>query len=63
MSILFQPLQVGRIEIRNRLVRSATYYGLADENGHVGDASVELMKTLTSDDLDRFQGLVKLMPN
>jgi 2,4-dienoyl-CoA reductase-like NADH-dependent reductase (Old Yellow Enzyme family) len=46
MSILFQPLQVGRIEIRNRVVRSATYYGLADENGCIGDASVELMKTL-----------------
>jgi 2,4-dienoyl-CoA reductase-like NADH-dependent reductase (Old Yellow Enzyme family) len=46
VSILFQPLQVGRIEIRNRLVRSATYYGLADENGHVGDASVELMTML-----------------
>jgi 2,4-dienoyl-CoA reductase-like NADH-dependent reductase (Old Yellow Enzyme family) len=48
VSILFQPLQVGPIEIRNRLVRSATYYGLADENGHVGDASVELMKSLAS---------------
>ena len=33
MSVLFQPLQVGRIEIRNRVVRSATYYGLADEDG------------------------------
>jgi len=46
VSILFQPQRLGRLEIRNRLVRSATYYGLADENGRVGDASVELMKTL-----------------
>jgi len=46
VSILFQPQRLGRIEIRNRLVRSATYYGLADENGCAGDASVELMKTL-----------------
>jgi len=46
VSILFQPQWLGRIEIRNRLVRSATYYGLADENGRVGDASVELMRTL-----------------
>jgi len=46
VSVLFQPQRLGRIEIRNRLVRSATYYGLADESGRVGDASVELMKTL-----------------
>jgi 2,4-dienoyl-CoA reductase-like NADH-dependent reductase (Old Yellow Enzyme family) len=46
VSVLFQPQRIGRIEIRNRLVRSATYYGLADERGRVGDASVELMKTL-----------------
>jgi 2,4-dienoyl-CoA reductase-like NADH-dependent reductase (Old Yellow Enzyme family) len=46
VSILFQPQRLGRIEIRNRLVRSATYYGLADESGRVGDASVALMKTL-----------------
>jgi 2,4-dienoyl-CoA reductase-like NADH-dependent reductase (Old Yellow Enzyme family) len=46
MSILFQPQRIGRIEIKNRLVRSATYYGLADENGCVGDPSVELMRTL-----------------
>jgi 2,4-dienoyl-CoA reductase-like NADH-dependent reductase (Old Yellow Enzyme family) len=46
VSILFQPQRVGRIELENRLVRSATYYGLADEKGRVGDASVELMKTL-----------------
>ena len=46
MSILFEKQRLGRLEIRNRLVRSATYYGLADERGCVGDASVELMRTL-----------------
>jgi 2,4-dienoyl-CoA reductase-like NADH-dependent reductase (Old Yellow Enzyme family) len=46
LSILFEPLQIGRVEIRNRFVRSATYYGLADEEGHIGDASVALMQTL-----------------
>ncbi len=51
MSILFQPQRLGRIEIQNRLVRSATYYGLADENGRVGDASVELMKTLAGNEV------------
>jgi 2,4-dienoyl-CoA reductase-like NADH-dependent reductase (Old Yellow Enzyme family) len=46
VSVLFQPQRIGRIEIRNRLVRSATYYGLADESGRVGDASVALVKSL-----------------
>ncbi len=46
MSILFEPLRIGRIEIANRFVRSATYYGLAGADGCVGDASVELMRTL-----------------
>jgi len=46
MSLLFQPLKIGRMEIQNRFLRSATYFGLADENGCVGDASVQLMKDL-----------------
>lgn len=46
MSILFEPLRIGRMEIANRFVRSATYYGLADGDGRVGDESVELMRTL-----------------
>ncbi len=51
MSVLFQPQRVGRIELENRFVRSATYYGLADELGHVGDLSVDLMRTLASNDV------------
>jgi len=46
--MLFQPQRLGRIEIQNRLIRSATYYGLADSDGRVGDTSVELMKMLAS---------------
>ena len=48
MSLLFEPLKIGRIEIQNRFVRSATYFGLADSNGCVGDLSVELMKNLAA---------------
>lgn len=48
MSLLFQPLRIGRMEIRNRFVRSATYFGLADENGCVGDRSAQLMKNLAA---------------
>jgi 2,4-dienoyl-CoA reductase-like NADH-dependent reductase (Old Yellow Enzyme family) len=51
VSVLFQPLRVGRIELKNRFVRSATYYGLADEAGHVGEPSARLMKTLASNDV------------
>jgi 2,4-dienoyl-CoA reductase-like NADH-dependent reductase (Old Yellow Enzyme family) len=39
------------MEIRNRFVRSATYYGLSDENGYGGDASVELMRTLARNEI------------
>ena len=51
MSVLFQPQRVGRIELKNRFVRSATYYGLASELGHVGERSVDLMRTLASNDV------------
>lgn len=46
MSILFEPLKLGKLEIKNRFVRSATYFALADEDGFIGRPSVELMKTL-----------------
>jgi len=51
MSKLFEPFQIGNIEIKNRFMRSATYYGLSDEDGFVGDESVELMKRLASNDV------------
>jgi 2,4-dienoyl-CoA reductase-like NADH-dependent reductase (Old Yellow Enzyme family) len=51
VSILFEPQRIGRVELKNRFVRSATHYGLADENGHVGDPSVELMRTLAGNDV------------
>ncbi len=51
MSILFEPTRIGRLEIRNRFIRSATYYGLADVAGRVGDESVELMRTLSSNEV------------
>jgi 2,4-dienoyl-CoA reductase-like NADH-dependent reductase (Old Yellow Enzyme family) len=51
LSLLFEPLRIGRIEIANRFVRSATYFGLADDDGRIGDASVELMRTLASNEV------------
>ena len=46
MSLLFEPLQIGPLEIANRFVRSATYFGLADDNGCIGEKSIELMRNL-----------------
>jgi len=37
MSILFTPKKVGKVEIRNRFVHSATYESMARENGEVTD--------------------------
>lgn len=46
MSILFEPIKLGNFEIKNRFVRSATYFALADEDGFIGQPSVDLMRTL-----------------
>jgi 2,4-dienoyl-CoA reductase-like NADH-dependent reductase (Old Yellow Enzyme family) len=51
MSVLFEPFKIGNFEIKNRFVRSATYYALSDENGFAGDESAALMKTLASNDI------------
>ncbi|MEM1658338.1 MAG: NADH:flavin oxidoreductase [Candidatus Jordarchaeales archaeon] len=44
--MLFEPGHVGSMEVKNRIVRSATYEGLADENGIVGERYVELYREL-----------------
>ncbi len=48
MSLLFEPTKIGNIEMRNRFIRSATYYALADAEGFIGDESVNLMRTLAA---------------
>ena len=49
--MLFEPIQIGNMNVKNRVLRSATYYGLADENGFVGEASVDLIKGLAENDV------------
>ncbi len=51
MSILFEPVTFGNLEIKNRFMRSATYYALADDDGFIGDESVALMENLASSDV------------
>jgi len=50
MSILFESSKIGNFEIKNRFIRSATYYALSDMDGFISDESVELMKTLAKND-------------
>ncbi len=43
---LFEPYRIGRLEVKNRFVRSATWDGTADSSGAVADTSVALYQKL-----------------
>ena len=45
-SILFESTKIKNMELRNRFVRSATYDGCADRNGHVTERQMSLYTTL-----------------
>ena len=45
-SIVFSPCSIGGLEIKNRLVRSATYENAADHNGEVTPELVDLYRNL-----------------
>ena len=46
MSILFEKTSIKSMELKNRLVRSATHEGMADENGSPTKALFELYERL-----------------
>ena len=46
MPTLFEPVTIGKLRLKNRLVRSATWDSAADEHGEVTDAAVELFREL-----------------
>ena len=46
MSVLFEKTEIKGMELKNRLVRSATYEGMADENGFPTENLFELYKRL-----------------
>jgi 2,4-dienoyl-CoA reductase-like NADH-dependent reductase (Old Yellow Enzyme family) len=48
MSVLFEPIRIGNLEIRNRFVRSATGDRLDDEKGHATAKKIELYAKLAS---------------
>lgn len=51
MSVLFEPFRVGNLEIKNRFMRSATYFALADEGGFILPAYTDLMTTLAENEV------------
>jgi 2,4-dienoyl-CoA reductase-like NADH-dependent reductase (Old Yellow Enzyme family) len=46
MSILFTPVRIGSVTVPNRFARSATHDFMADDEGNVTDAHVELYRLL-----------------
>lgn len=46
MSILFTPKSIGNLELPNRFVASATYEGMADDEGHVGSELIRKYEKL-----------------
>ena len=42
-----KPKKIGKLEIKNRFVRSATYEGLATEDGEITDKLINFYKTLS----------------
>jgi len=46
MNDLFQNARIGNIEVRNRFVRSATWDGMAEDNGAVTERMLDLYRSL-----------------
>lgn len=46
MSVLFTPLEIGGLEIKNRFVHAGTYECMADEDGRVTDPMIERYKNI-----------------
>jgi 2,4-dienoyl-CoA reductase-like NADH-dependent reductase (Old Yellow Enzyme family) len=46
MKQLFEPADIGNSKLKNRFVRSATWEGIAEENGHLNDKIFKLYENL-----------------
>lgn len=51
MSVLFEPLQLANLQIKNRFVCSATYEGMATETGMVTEKIVKRYRSLAKGDV------------
>jgi 2,4-dienoyl-CoA reductase-like NADH-dependent reductase (Old Yellow Enzyme family) len=52
MSQLFTPLTIGNLNLSNRTVRSATWEGMADENGFVQPKLIDLLARLAGSSVE-----------
>ena len=50
MSILFQPIEIGGMKLKNRFVRSATHDACSNEQGEITDKTIELYSKLAQND-------------
>jgi 2,4-dienoyl-CoA reductase-like NADH-dependent reductase (Old Yellow Enzyme family) len=48
MSVLFEPFHIRDLVLRNRFVRSATYDGMADQQGHITGQQLALFGELAA---------------
>ena len=46
MSLLFEPIRIGPLEVKNRIVHSATYESMAGTDGEVTDELVNRYRDL-----------------
>ena len=46
MSILWEPMKIGKVEVKNRFVRSATLENMATETGEVTEDLIKLHRKL-----------------
>ena len=44
----FTPASIGRVELKNRFIRSATWDGMAGKEGEVSPRQLELFKNLAA---------------
>ena len=51
MSVLYESVKIGSLEVKNRFMRSATYFALADKHGFVSEAETNLLKTLAENEV------------
>lgn len=51
MSVLFQPVKIGPMEVKNRFVRSATQDYMGNEDGSISQQEVDLYRTLAQNDV------------
>ena len=56
MSILFEPMVIKRMELKNRFVRSATYDGYADHRGRVTDKQIQFLSPYLNRRNDQWGG-------